>query len=243
METLIPIQKSVGGRDVVSARLLWQFLQVGTEFSRWMTRRIEEYGFQENVDFSSILTESTGGRQASDYVLTLDTAKELSMVERNEQGQRARRYFIACEKQLRALAEAPRPALPTTYKQALAALLVEVEQKERLEQQLALAAPKLAFVQSIEASTNSLSFSAAAKTLKIPGLEGRTRLMARLKADKVLQDNREPYQRYVDAGYFEVQPQTYAAGGKGQRVTGTTRVTPRGLQWLAGKYNGEAKKI
>lgn len=243
MEALIPIQKSAGGRDVVSARTLHQFLEVSSKFTDWWARRLTDYPcFEENSDFCSFLSESTGGRPAEDFVITLDMAKELSMVERNEKGQQARRYFIACEKQLRGLVEAPRPLLPTTYREALAALLMEVEQKEQLEQQLALAAPKLAFVQSIEASTNSLSFKAAAQTLKIPGLEGRNKLIARLKADKILQSSREPYQRYVDAGYFEREPQTYTAGQKGQRVTGTTRVTPRGLKWLASKYNGTDNK-
>lgn len=237
MKALIPINQSEGGKDVVSARVLHQFLEIPTKFTDWWARRLAEYPcFEENVDFCSILSESTGGRQAQDFVITLDMAKELSMVERTDKGQQARRYFIDCEKQLREIAQAPRPALPTTYKEALTALLLEVEQKEKLEQELALAAPQVAFAQAVAASNNSLSFAAAAKWLKIPGLEGRNKLIAKLKADKILQRNREPYQQYIDAGYFEVQPQTYKAGEKGQRMTVTTRVTPKGLEWLAKRY-------
>ena len=232
-QQLIPIQKSKGGRDVVSARVLHQFLEVGTRFDTWFTRRLEEYLFTQSVDYHGPILDNA---ETADYVITLDMAKELSMVERNEKGQLARRYFIDCEKELRSLATAPRPALPTSYKEALAALLVEVVEKERIEQQLALAAPKLAFVASIEASQNSLSFAEAAKWLKLPGLEGRNKLMARLKTDKVLRANREPYQQYVDAGYLEFQPQTYTAGAKGERLVATTRVKPKGLEWLARKY-------
>jgi len=239
-QQLIPIDKSQGGKDVVSARLLHQFLEVGTEFAKWFTRRVEEYGFVEGADFSSSLAESTGGRQAQEFAITLDMAKELSMVERTEKGQQARRYFIDCEKQLRGLAEAPRPALPGTYREALVALLAEVEQKEVLEQQLALAAPKLAFVASIDASRNAVSFAQAAKYLKIAGCEGRNKLINRLRVEGILMRNREPYQRHIDAGRFEVQPQTFKAGQKGERITGTTKVTPRGLQWLAKRLRGEA---
>ena len=35
-----------------------------------------------------------------EYHITLDMAKELSMVERNEKGKQARKYFIECEKKL-----------------------------------------------------------------------------------------------------------------------------------------------
>lgn len=238
-QQLIPIDKSQGGKDVVNARLLHEFLEVGTEFAKWFTRRVEEYGFTEGADFSSSLAESTGGRQAQEFAITLDMAKELSMVERTEKGHQARRYFIDCEKKLRGLAEAPRPALPTSFKEALQALLIEVEQKEVLEQQLALAAPKLAFVASIDASQNAVSFAQAAKYLKIPGCEGRNKLINRLRVEGVLMKSREPYQRHIDKGRFEVQPQTFKAGQKGERITGTTKVTPKGLQWLAKKLRGE----
>lgn len=239
MQALIPISKTKQGRDVVSAQTLHQFLEVGTRFDMWFTRRIEEYSFVQGVDFQGPILSTNSG---ADYVITLDMAKELSMVERNEKGQQARRYFIDCEKQLRGIAEAPRPALPANYKEALRALLAEVEQKEQLEQQLALAAPKLAFVQSIEASTNALTFAAAAKWLKIPGLEGRNKLVARLKTDGLLMASREPYQQYIDRGIFQVQPQTYQPGKKaekgtkGERLTNSTRVTPRGLDYLAKRY-------
>jgi anti-repressor protein len=200
MEAVIPISRSKGGKDVVSARLLHSFLQVASNFTTWFARRVEEYSFQQAVDFIPVLEESTGGRQAQDFVITLDMAKELSMVERNEKGQIARRYFIECEKKLRGLVEAARPSLPSTYKEALAALLAEVEQKEKIEQQLALAAPKVAFFEAVAVSNNSLSFTEAAKWLKIAGV-GRNKLIAMLRRDKVLMKNREPYQQHINAGY------------------------------------------
>lgn len=94
--------------QAVSARELHHFLQVQTAFKDWIARRISEYGFLEGVDFCSILSESTGGRPAKEYAITLDMAKELSMVERNEQGKQARRYFIECEKRLHAPKELSR---------------------------------------------------------------------------------------------------------------------------------------
>ncbi|WP_370194368.1 MULTISPECIES: antA/AntB antirepressor family protein [Aurantimonas] len=86
--------QTVDGRD------LHQFLRVGKDFSSWLKDRIDQYGFSENSDFV-VFTETgenlRGGRPSKEYAITLDMAKELSMVERNEQGKRARRYFIQCE--------------------------------------------------------------------------------------------------------------------------------------------------
>ncbi|EET8461178.1 phage antirepressor Ant [Escherichia coli] len=89
---------------LVSARDLHTFLDVGKRFASWIVERIAEYGFVENQDFMIIsqVREKIGrGRPAKDYHLTLDTAKELAMVERNEKGRQIRRYFIECEKKLR----------------------------------------------------------------------------------------------------------------------------------------------
>lgn len=88
---------------LVNARDLHEFLGVGKRFASWITERIAEYGFVKNQDFIIIsqIREKIGrGRPARDYHLTLDTAKELAMVERNEKGRQIRRYFIECEKQL-----------------------------------------------------------------------------------------------------------------------------------------------
>jgi len=101
MKELIKVTENENGEGVVSARELHAFLEVGTHFKDWVVRRIQEYGFQEDRDFSSFLSESPGGRPSKEYAITLDMAKELSMVERTEKGRQARRYFIACEKKLR----------------------------------------------------------------------------------------------------------------------------------------------
>ena len=84
-------------RPAVSARDLHEFLDVGSEYSHWF-KRMCEYGFTEGQDFSPFLTESTGGRPAQDAILTLDMAKEICMLQRNEKGKQARQYFLQLEK-------------------------------------------------------------------------------------------------------------------------------------------------
>lgn len=103
---LIKITKSKGSQ-VVNARDLHQFLESKQDFSDWIKRRIEDYGFIENEDFvllhKNMGQKGRGGHNRKDYAISLDMAKELSMVERNEKGRQARRYFILKEKELKAL--------------------------------------------------------------------------------------------------------------------------------------------
>lgn len=114
---LIPVvSAAIGNQTVqtVDGRALHTFLEVPTEFSKWMDRRIEEYGFIDGQDFSPFLAKSTGGRPTKEYALTLDMAKELSMVERTEKGKQARRYFIECERIALQTVSIPTIALPVT---------------------------------------------------------------------------------------------------------------------------------
>ena len=104
MQELIPLQlQTIDGNTVetVSARELHAFLQNRDHFATWIRDRIAQYDFVENQDFVTFSENSEKGRPRLEYALTLDMAKELSMVERNEQGKQARRYFIECEKRLK----------------------------------------------------------------------------------------------------------------------------------------------
>ena len=107
---LIPvINGDISGATVqlVDARLLHQFLESKTQFSAWIKRRIEEYGFIQDIDFklihkkiSSESTTSVG--DILDYFVTIDMAKELGMVERNDKGREIRKYFIEVERKAKA---------------------------------------------------------------------------------------------------------------------------------------------
>lgn len=133
---MVPVTE---GEFCVDARHLWKAMSVGRDFSNWIKGRIEKYGFQEGTDFekSSMISGSpilaSSKRQPRiDYHLTLDMAKQLAMVENNEAGLIARRYFIACEKQLH---KQQAIGFPKHYKEALKALKESVEKQiELLEQ-------------------------------------------------------------------------------------------------------------
>ena len=85
-------------RPTVLARDLHEFLEVETPFNKWFSRMCE-YGFTDGADFQTFLSESTGGRPATDAQLTIDMAKEICMLQRNERGKQARQYFLQLERE------------------------------------------------------------------------------------------------------------------------------------------------
>lgn len=98
--------RPIGGiqQPTVNARELWQFVQSRRDFLPWMEYRIEKFGLVENEDyvFNVGVENPLGGRPRTDYHLTIDTAKEMGMVEANAKGREIRRYFIDCERQAKA---------------------------------------------------------------------------------------------------------------------------------------------
>lgn len=98
---LIKIAKDENGNSVVSGRDLHEFLEVNTQYTIWF-ERMKEYGFVENTDFVALnqkrLTAQGNKVAYTDHALTLDMAKEISMIQRTEKGKQARQYFIEVEK-------------------------------------------------------------------------------------------------------------------------------------------------
>ena len=96
------------GVDVIDSKLLHNKLEVASYHADWIRRRIDGYGFEEGKDFYKLDISNMsnrkkhgGDRKSRQYLITLDMAKELAMLENNEIGQKVRRYFISAEKELR----------------------------------------------------------------------------------------------------------------------------------------------
>lgn len=100
MKELIKITENNGGR-AVSAKDLHQLLNCPEQFSKWIERFLS-YGYVQGVDYEQtalLHSKPNGGyRKVKDYALTLDTAKEIAMLQRSEKGRQIRLYFIEVEK-------------------------------------------------------------------------------------------------------------------------------------------------
>lgn len=138
--------KEDNGKQLVDARELHAFLGVGKMFANWIKDRIEQYGFAEGTDYvvlEGLPKLASEPHNKKDYAITLDMAKEIAMLERNEKGREARRYFIECEKKLKDLQQ------PMDELEMIAAMI-----KSQLEQR--------ASMKALEASVDTLSEKVAA---------------------------------------------------------------------------------
>jgi anti-repressor protein len=230
--------RQVGQHQIptVNARELHTFLEVGKDFSNWIKDRIDQYGFFENLDFVVIANSGEnprGGRPTKDYYLSLDTAKEISMVERNEKGKQARMYFIACERRAKA---APAITVPTTLSAALRLAADQAEQIEQQTAQLEAQKPAVEFVGRYVQAAGSMGFREVCKTLGANEREFAAWLLNTAIAYR-LGGRLTAFQNHIDAGRFEVKAgSTKPEQGKEARAFTQTRFTPKGFEWIAGKW-------
>ena len=98
MKELIKVTTNDKGQQLVSARELHEFLEVKSRFNDWITNKINKYEYEPKIKYTKFLVQCIKWQNEYDYALTIDMAKELSMVENNDKGKQARKYFIECEK-------------------------------------------------------------------------------------------------------------------------------------------------
>lgn len=106
MNELIKIQTNEQGQQLVSGRELHKVLEIGTQFTKWIQRMID-YGFIKDVDYTLVIQKRLTNNpknpytEETDYILTLEMAKHIAMLQRSEIGMTVRKYFIECEKKLK----------------------------------------------------------------------------------------------------------------------------------------------
>lgn len=154
MEELIKVTKDDKGISVVSGRDLHGFLGINTEYKKWFNR-MTEYGFTENTDFVRVAQKchTPGGIQnITDHALTLDMAKEISMIQRTDKGKQARQYFIEVEKEYKKQANGSQFRLPTNFGEMTLMLSnVMKSQEKKIEEQ----GKKVDFLMDLSGLTSS----------------------------------------------------------------------------------------
>lgn len=126
MNELVKIQEH-NGDQAVSARELYTYLDLKERFSKWFSR-MSEFGFESGADYTPYqMVHPLNGQAVQDFVLSMDCAKEISMLQRNDKGKEARKYFIAVEKKTREAV-----SFLTSEEQLLRSAQLLVEQKKKL---------------------------------------------------------------------------------------------------------------
>ena len=153
-------------QQTVNARELHEFLENGDKFATWIVDRINQFGFLENQDFVTFSENSEKCRPRKEYALSLDMAKELCLVERNEKGKQARQYFIECERVAQQKLTA-QPALPS-YSEALRQLADQIDHNKELQEKIEQDKPKVEYCDQIVADNGSMTITKAAKVIGYP---------------------------------------------------------------------------
>lgn len=231
MNEIIKIQTSRGGKQIVSARELAAYLGITTDFTTWC-KRMFEYGFTENQDYAFLKIgepDSQGianPNPKADYALTLDCAKEISMLQRTDKGKAARQYFIEIEKKHNLTSH----NLPVTYAEALRQLASKVEETEKMQRQLEEQRPSVEFYKAVADSSDTLDMLAVSKVLGI----GRTKLFQFLRDQKITipDTNNLPYQRYISEGYFKTIEQPYIGSEGKTHINIKVLVYQKGVDFI-----------
>lgn len=219
-------------RPAVSARDLHDFLEVKTAYKDWFPRMCE-YGFASGEDFNPLKIERVQNegervvtRTVDDAVLTIDMAKEICMIQRNEKGKLARQYFIQLEKDW------------NSPEKVMARALQIAERKiKNLEDKAAADKPKVLFADAVSASHTSILVGDLAKLLRQNGVDiGQNRLFKFLREKGYLCGGGERYnlptQRSMDREWFQVKETTINQPDGSIRVTRTVKVTGKGQQYF-----------
>ena len=232
MNELIKIEVNENREPVISGRALHNFLEVATPYDKWFPRMVE-YGFTEGTDFSTFLSESTGGRPATDHAVKLNMAKELAMIQRTEKGKQARKYFIKVEEEYNSPEKVMARALIYANKKMEK---LEADCKV-LEDKVEADKPKVLFADAVSASDTSILIGDLAKILKQNGYDtGQKRLFEILRDEGFLMKSgtsrNMPTQKAMEIGLFEVKETTINNPDGSIRITKTTKCTGKGQQYF-----------
>ena len=229
MQELIKVTEE-NGEQLVSARELYNFLEVTERFSNWFERQMQ-FGFEESIDFIGCKFFNTQANQElQDYVLKIDMAKEISMLARSEKGKQIRKYFIELEK-----------AWNSPEKIMARALQIANHQIETYKQQIEYQKPLVEFADKMLGSKDSLLIRVYAKLLNDEGLKiGEKKLYSWFRDNGYLNKNNEPYQQYME--YFEVKVSTYDTPF-GTKTNTTTLIKPKGQLYFFKKLKEDKEVI
>jgi phage anti-repressor protein/phage antirepressor YoqD-like protein len=256
---LIPIKESeFNGEQVltVDARGLHRFLCVGRHFGSWIVERIVQYDFKKNIEYW-VYPDSgknpLGGRPSKEYALSIDMCKELCMVENNEQGKKARQYFIECERRLRVL-DVSRNELPISTSDDVIILKgysLLMEKVEHLEKRVELQAakieedePKVVYADALMVAEGYIQVGELAVILRHEGFDiGRGRLLRFLRVTGMLINRGSrrnlPSQLAVSSGYFMEAIKTYVDKYGNTHSYGLAMVSPKGQQYYLNLFRNK----
>lgn len=235
IELLLPI-KDNNGSKAVNAKDLYLFLGYDkSQWSRWYTTNIVNNDYaEEGVDYQTF-DMTSNGNITKDFALSMDFAKELSMLARNERGKQARKYFIACEEKLRTAA--PKYQIPQTYSEALMLAAKQAEQLELQQKQLEVEGQKRIQAETkVTILTHTNKTYTATEVAKEIGMRSAKELNKWLEQQHVQYKVNEtwvPCAKYSDMAWFEIKQEELDNG----HIIYHRKITGLGREGILDLYN------
>ncbi|WP_064590382.1 phage antirepressor KilAC domain-containing protein [Streptobacillus moniliformis] len=235
---LIEIKTNEKLEPIISLRELHTKLEITERYSSW-TERMFKYGFNENEDYSGCKVFNTlANQELIDHNITIDMAKEICMLQRNEIGKKFRKYFIEVEKEFNSPEKIMARAV-LIANDKVKKLDVKVQELENKIEQDKL---KVVFAEAYEISGASMLVGELAKRLCKNGVEiGQNRLFEWLRDKGYLcsrkgeQYNR-PTQKSMELELMEVKTRTINGPNGSVTITHTPKITPKGQQYFINKF-------
>ena len=237
MNELIKVEVK-NNQQVVSARDLYNGLEIAQRFSRWVDNNFEM--FEEGIDFykctSSTVVNNGAVREIDDYIITIDMAKQLAMMIRNDNGKRYRKYFLKLEEKW----NDPKEVVKRGYE-----ILQNENNQLRIENDQLK--PKALFADTVAASDDTILVRDLAKFLRQNGINiGQNRLFSWLRDKGYLikkSNGYTPTQKAMDLELFEVSEWTISNNSGKPKIKLTTRVTGKGQNYFVNKFLKDNKKV
>lgn len=236
MENLIKIEER-NGEQLVSARELYDFLEVTERFQQWFDKKVEKFNFKEDQDYIGCKFFHTQAKQElQDYYLKIQMAKELAMLQNNDKGKQAREYFIKCEEAWNSEDMVLARALQIQNKK----ILGYKEHIEVLENKIKEDAPRVSFAETIEKASDCILVREFSKIIANEGIHLGEKSLYKWFREKgfIFKNSTEPMQSAVQRGLFKVSERVIKAV-TGDIVRSTTKITGKGQIYFLGLLKKE----
>lgn len=217
MNELIKIDVNEKLEQIVSARELHDKLGIKERFSLWFERVSQN--LIDGYDYCRSTYTNANNQCFDDFLINIDTAKHLSMVSGGEKAYEIRQYFIQVEKAWNNPEQVMARALQVSNR-------VLLEYKQKLE----LIKPKAEFYDAVVGSVETIDVGQVAKVLNM-GI-GRNQLFEILRENKVLRENNDPYQKYIDKGWFRIVESKFQMPNGDTRINLKTVVFQKGVDGI-----------
>lgn len=232
MQTMFNLEEKADGTIAVSGRELHKGLEIETPYKQWLNRMVA-YGFEENTDYILVTQKSLTNNprnpytNQTDHIMTLDMAKEISMIQRSEIGKQIRKYFIEVEKSYK-----QQPQISDSYMiddpvERAKRWIEEEQQREQLTIENETLKPKASYYDLVLRSKSLLSVTEIAKDYGM-GAKKFNNLLHELGIQYRLGKVWHLYAKHQDKGY--THSATFVIDEENSKIT--TKWTQAGRLFL-----------